>query len=399
MSDDTIGHYRIEARLSESASAVVYRARDLKLDRTVALKVLAGDLESAESGWVRLLCEARVAAGLNHPHICATYDVDEDTGRAYLAMEYVEGIPLSDLLGDGLGIARLTRWGTQIAQALAHAHERGVIHGDIRSSNVLITPEGDVKVLDFGLGRRLRGKTLETPVSSPQTSPFPVSKDCTLTYAAPELGIGEPKSVQSDIWAFGVLLHEMATGRLPFAGELMPLGSHSGNQEEPAPCLRDLPSAFVAIIQRCLQNHPENRYETIRALLDDLEALSSSGAIPHHAAPRKPRRPMLIAMTLGAMVLLGGLATEPWKRLPLWLHDLSGFHRASTSETWSGAHGRTVQQGKKAGPDTKVWVNTKTGIYHCPGATWYGRTKDGGYMTQKQALDLGHKPAYGEACE
>jgi len=153
----TLGHYRIEAPLGAGGMGVVYRARDTQFKRPVAIKVLGEHLQADPAAGERLIEEARAASALNHPGICTIHEVADAEGQTYIVMEYVEGRPLSAVIpADGLPLETAIGYGAQIADALAHAHERGVVHRDLKSSNVLITPEGRAKVLDFGPAKRLR---------------------------------------------------------------------------------------------------------------------------------------------------------------------------------------------------------------------------------------------------
>ena len=157
MTGKRLAHYEILERLGAGGMGVVYRARDTKLERIVAVKVVAEGADQA-----RLIREARTASALNHPNICTIYEVGEAEGQTYIAMEYVEGRPLSArVAGEGLAIEAVVRYGAQIADALAHAHERGIVHRDLKSANVIITPQGRAKVLDFGLARRLGAGVVE----------------------------------------------------------------------------------------------------------------------------------------------------------------------------------------------------------------------------------------------
>src|SRR5262245_22539467 len=157
MIGETLGQYRIESRLGEGGMGVVYRARDERLHRTVAIKLVAGGTGgSTPEDRARLLDEARAASHLNHPHICTVYEVGDIDGRMFIAMEYVDGRPLSEMLpSNGLPVETVLRYGSQIAGALAHAHERGVVHRDLKTANAVVNQEHGVKVLDFGLARRL----------------------------------------------------------------------------------------------------------------------------------------------------------------------------------------------------------------------------------------------------
>jgi len=153
----SFGHYRIVAKIGQGGMGLVYRAHDEQLDRDVALKVLPASIFADPAARARLLREARTASKLNHPNVCTIHEVGEADGQAYIAMELVEGQPLSERVASGqLPVEQALRYGSQIADALAHAHERGVVHRDLKSLNVMITPEGRAKVLDFGLAKKVR---------------------------------------------------------------------------------------------------------------------------------------------------------------------------------------------------------------------------------------------------
>jgi serine/threonine protein kinase len=198
----------------------VYRARDTKLNRDVALKVLPQDLADDPERRRRLLREARAVAALNHPNICVVHEVGDAEGRAYIAMELVEGKSLRARLTEGpLPTEEVFRLGLQLADALAHAHDRGVVHRDLKSANVMVTPEGRVKVLDFGLARHLSGEDLaEVTTHAHESLTQPGSILGTLPYMAPEQLRGQRADTRSDVWALGVVLFEMATGARPFKG-------------------------------------------------------------------------------------------------------------------------------------------------------------------------------------
>ena len=200
---------------------VVYRAHDESLDRDVALKVLPGDSFRDASARARLLREARTASKLNHPHICSVHEVGEADGHAYIAMELVEGMPLSTrLLRGPLPAGEVLRLGLQLAEALAHAHDRNIVHRDLKSANVVITPEGRAKVLDFGLAKQMSGDPgAEGATQSQLSLTQPGAVVGTLAYMAPEQLRGRPADARSDVWALGVVLYEMAAGERPFQGQ------------------------------------------------------------------------------------------------------------------------------------------------------------------------------------
>ena len=196
-----IGPYLIQAPLGEGGMGAVYQAHDPTLQRTVAIKVLAKQDEDASA---RLLQEARAASALNHPHICTIHEVGEHEGQAFIVMEHVEGKPLSALIpADGLPPESVIRYGTQIADALAHAHERGIVHRDLKSANVVITPEGRAKVLDFGLAARMPQADAEAVTKTQEAIPHAGMLVGTLAYMAPEVLRGEAATARSDIWALG----------------------------------------------------------------------------------------------------------------------------------------------------------------------------------------------------
>ena len=180
MIGQTLGHYRIEARLGSGAMGVVYRAGDERLHRTVALKLLGGTgtgTGSTPQDRSRLLDEARAASHLNHPHICTVYEVGEVDGLAFIAMEFVDGRPLSELVpSHGLPVEPVLRYGTQIAGALAHAHERGVVHRDLKTANVVVSDEHGAKVLDFGVARRLNPREADALTRSVGAADAPAAR-------------------------------------------------------------------------------------------------------------------------------------------------------------------------------------------------------------------------------
>jgi serine/threonine-protein kinase len=299
----TLGHYRIEARLGAGGMGVVYRARDERLGRTVALKVLPADKQTDEAARARLLREARAASALNHPHICTIYEVSDVGGQTYIAMELVEGQPLNTRVpAEGLPVEAVLRYGAQMADALAHAHERNIIHRDLKTANVVITPEGRAKVLDFGLAKQMT-EELEgaTRSQAPLTQEGGVSG--TLHYMAPEALRGEATGVRSDIWALGVVLYEMASGQLPFEGKTGYQLSSAILHEPLRALSARVPAGLRAIIQRCLAKEPGERYRSASEVRAALEALQSdTAAVP--AAARAERRVPLWAIVGGAVLIL-----------------------------------------------------------------------------------------------
>jgi serine/threonine protein kinase/TolB-like protein/Tfp pilus assembly protein PilF len=266
-----LGPYEILGFVGAGGMSQVYRARDSRLGRIVAIKVVggAGSDPRAER---RLLREARHASSLAHPYICTIHEVDEAAGRPFIVMEYVSGRTLRDLVRNGsVELPDLLRLGIQIADALDHAHQRGVIHRDLKSANVVVAADGPAKVLDFGLSTRLPDPATNHTSMSAVTETATVAG--TLSHMAPEVLLGHQPNPKGDIWALGVLLYEMASGKLPFKGET-PFETSSGIlHANPAPLPSRVPLALRLVIQRCLEKDPNRRYQTASEVHLALEAV------------------------------------------------------------------------------------------------------------------------------
>jgi TolB-like protein/tRNA A-37 threonylcarbamoyl transferase component Bud32 len=277
-----LGHYRILEKIGAGGMGEVYRAHDEQLDRDVALKVLPAHTLTDEIARARLLREARAAAALNHPHICTIHEVGEAGGQAYIAMELVEGKPLSALVpGQGLPVETVLRFGSQIADALAHAHERRIVHRDLKSANVVITPEGRAKVLDFGLAKRLSGEELtEATTKSLASLTQAGALVGTVPYMAPEQLRGQPADARSDVWALGVMLYEMVAGARPFQGQTSFELSSAILNQVPPPLPPAVPTELGAVIERCLAKEPGQRYQQGSEVRAALEAVQSGAALP-----------------------------------------------------------------------------------------------------------------------
>jgi len=279
MIGEKLGHYRLTAKIGEGGMGVVYRARDEELNRDVAVKVLAASmLEHLSKD--HLLKEAQTASALNHPNICTIYQVGRVDNGFYLVMELVDGQPLSEMARKTqLTTEAVTRYGVQIADALAHAHDRQIVHRDLKGANVVITPDGRVKVLDFGLARRLDKATVETITRSLASLERDRSIVGTLPYMAPEVLAGETGSYQSDIWALGVLLYEAVTGQLPFSGST-PYGLSAAILHElPKPLPSSVPPGLSAVIIRCLAKGLTDRFQRASEIRSALETIQSAAIV------------------------------------------------------------------------------------------------------------------------
>jgi len=273
----SLGHFQIEERIGSGGMGVVYRARDTQLDRAVALKLVGEKYAQDAQARARLLNEARTASALNHPHICHIYEVGEAEGHAYIAMEFVAGKPLAQTIPtEGLPVETVLRYGIQIADAVAHAHDHGIVHRDLKSANVMITPEGRTKVLDFGLALRQRGEEFAEVTRSRVSLAQETTVSGTLHSIAPEVLRGDPSDPRSDVWALGVLLYEMAAGHLPFEGKTGFEMSSAILREAPAPLPPHVPAALRAVILRCLAKDPAQRFARSSEVRASLETIQSS---------------------------------------------------------------------------------------------------------------------------
>jgi serine/threonine-protein kinase len=307
-----VSHYRLLDPLGSGGMGVVYRAEDTALGRTVALKFLSSQIVHDPKRAERFRDEARNASSLNHPNICTIYEVGEQEGEMFIAMEYVEGRPLSDYLRDGgMAVETLLRYGRQISGALEHAHERGIVHRDLKPANVVITPEGVAKILDFGLAKRHDPEQLHKTTQGVPTETS-VGLTGTLPYMSPEQLQGEVTGPRSDIWSLGVMLYEMASGGRPFRGENLYRLCTAIIQEPMPPLAENVSAGLAAVIKRCLQKEPARRYQRASELRAALEALETSGPSPaaarSAAEQTETARKPLWWMALGvAVVLLGGV--------------------------------------------------------------------------------------------
>ena len=272
----SLGPYEIVGALGAGGMGEVYRARDSRLHRDVAIKVLPESVTGSEA-WGRFQREARAASALNHPHICAVYDIGEAGGRPFLVMELLEGQTLFDVLRGGpIDPSTAVQLAIEMADALDAAHAKGVIHRDIKPGNIMITGRRHVKVLDFGLA-----KTVTVSESDPTLfetlakTGFIVG---TPHYMAPELLQGEAADAQSDLWSFGVVFYQMLSGRLPFGGPT-PLGAAAAIlHDTAAPLSVTTPMELHAIVSRCLAKKPDDRFRSAAELRDALEAFQRAAS-------------------------------------------------------------------------------------------------------------------------
>lgn len=294
MSGQQLGPYQLEALVGVGGMGEVYRARDVDLGRTVAIKLVRLDDDRARA---RLRREAQYASSLNHPNICTIHQVGDRDGRPFIVMEFVEGRLLAEMIPpEGLPAIDALRYAIQIADALIHAHEHGLVHRDLKSSNVMVATGGLVKLLDFGLSKRIAAPASgDTAASAWSLSGGAIAG--TLGYMAPEVLQGLPADTRTDIWALGVLLYEMTAGRLPFAGRTAFELSSAILSQPPSPMPEHVPPGLGHVIRQCLEKEPGQRYQEARAVKREIERLEA-GEVPD--AVLRPREPKAAARRVPA---------------------------------------------------------------------------------------------------
>jgi serine/threonine protein kinase/tetratricopeptide (TPR) repeat protein len=291
----TLSHYRINAAIGKGGMGDVYRATDSKLGREVALKVLPPEVASDPERLARFQREARAVAALNHPHVVTIHSVEEAEGVHFLTMELVEGQPLDTLIPEsGLPVQRTLEIAGALAEALAAAHEKGIVHRDLKPANIMVTDDGRVKVLDFGLAKELAAETVSdatlTSAAAGRTQPGMVMG--TPAYMSPEQITGRALDYSTDIFSLGVVLHEMATGRRPFEGTSSAELASSILRDTPplvTDMRADLPSDLARVIRRCLEKEPRHRVQTARDIGNEFRDLAQTTSRKGPATNSAPR--------------------------------------------------------------------------------------------------------------
>jgi len=298
----SLGTYRVERPLGRGGMGLVFLAHDTTLHRQVALKVLGSPTDDGTAR-ARLLREARNAAALNHPNICTVYEVGEADGRAFIAMEYVEGQPLSDrLAGTALPLEEAVRYATEAADALAYAHDHGVIHRDLKAANVIVTTTGRLKLVDFGLARR-EDALLTDATTIGSLAPAGVAVGTPYSMA-PEQVRGGVTDARTDIWALGVLLYEMVSGAKPFSGATIPELFSAILRDAPVPLHEGVRVDLRSVIERCLEKGPERRYQRADDVRTTLQAIQAGTISPWTTWLAGVTRRPWVAAAAGALALV-----------------------------------------------------------------------------------------------
>jgi serine/threonine protein kinase/Tfp pilus assembly protein PilF len=270
MIGETIAQYKILEKLGEGGMGVVYKAEDTKLNRMVALKFLLSDKMGSKKDQVRFLHEARAAAALEHPNICTVYEINEADGHTYIAMAYIDGQTIQDMIAEKkLSKKEILRLSMEIAGGIHEAHEKDIIHRDIKSANIMVNKKGQAVIMDFGLAKQ-QGNTMLTVEGATLG---------TISYMSPEQTRGDTVDQRSDIWAFGVMLYEMITGNVPFRADYDQAVIYSILHEDPEPLTNlreDISDDFQLIIDKALAKDPAQRYQNAAEILQDLENIGTA---------------------------------------------------------------------------------------------------------------------------
>jgi len=306
----TIAHYQVVEKLGEGGMGVVYKARDTHLDRFIAIKVLPAEKVADPERKRRFVQEAKAASALNHPNIVHIYDISSQAGVDFIAMEYVPGKTLDQLIPrKGMRLNEALKYAVQVTDALSRAHAAGIVHRDLKPSNIMVDEHGLVKVLDFGLAKLTEaaapGEDEPTRTLRPRTEEGTIVG--TVAYMSPEQAQGKPVDARSDIFSFGTLLYEMVTGRRAFHGDTKISILAAIINQEPAPLSGEVPRDLEKIITRCLRKDPVRRFQHMADLKVELEEVkleSESGTLAAEAPARARRRRRWLLAVAAAVPLL-----------------------------------------------------------------------------------------------
>ncbi|MBA2303999.1 MAG: serine/threonine protein kinase [Acidobacteria bacterium] len=319
-----VSHYRIEEEIGRGGMGIVYRGVDTKLGRPVAIKMLPVEATADAERHRRFIREAQSASALNHPNIVTIYEIGEDAGTTFIAMELVEGRPLDAVLAEGqMPIGTALDYAAQVAGALEAAHARAIVHRDIKPGNIVITPDGRAKVLDFGLAKLIERAPSETTITAMATVPGTVLG--TLAYMSPEQAEGRTVDGRSDIFSLGAVLYQMIAGRRPFAGS-SDVGLVTAILRDPPAPLRTLragvPAEIETLVARALAKDPADRYADAGALRADVAKAHARLTRPPDATWRRSAILLPVALLLVLAVAFGVWQTVSARRAR-WARDVA----------------------------------------------------------------------------
>ncbi len=320
----TLGHYKIIERVGAGGIGEVYRARDTHLGRTVALKVLSPDLMRDAGRRERFLKDVRAATTLSHPNVAALYEFGEDRGRHYLVFEFVPGDTLkAAVAGRPLNARRAIDYAIQIADALADAHAEGVVHCDLKPDNIIITPKGNTKILDFGFASWTSGGAARERTAHARATSVPIYGEMvgrTVPYMSPEQALGAPIDHRTDIFSLGVVLFEMLTGKPPFSGATPSAVAEQvarADPPQPSKFNPDLPGELDPIVERMLARSFDRRYEVAATVAAELRSVAAildvrSGASEPPIAASAGKRPRPAVRWVITVLILAAIAGLVW---------------------------------------------------------------------------------------
>ncbi len=342
-----ISHYRLEEELGQGGMGSVYKAFDETLDRWVVLKILAPELMAEEFSRKRFLREARLASALDHANICTIYETAEADNQFFIAMQFIEGRTLKRVInGRPMSADSLLAIALQVADALASAHAKGIVHRDVKSGNIMITPRGQAKVLDFGLAKLMTEKGRATEMEHPADELTRLGAPMgTPSYMSPEQARGERVDHRSDIYSFGVVLYEMATGRLPFRASSSVDMMHAVMHDTPR-AVKEVnhqsPEELAAIIEQAMAKEPGERYQSMQQMLEDLQTFGVALRLGSGGVPDGATVPFIAPRRATSRKTLGGFFNRLFAR-----KDDSPLYHAQTARR-DEAQALSVQPSKKA---------------------------------------------------